>query len=114
MQPQEAAARRSEMQPREPAAISHRRDRVKLSHRCNCDVPMESAAPRLLPLAAAGFTCYHNRYNLIHLHIHCHQVFGEKKGIKAGNFGKRASGSLNETKNGVTQNPQEISNQHIS
>ncbi|KAK9179911.1 hypothetical protein WN943_029117 [Citrus x changshan-huyou] len=56
MQPQEAAASRSEMQSREPAAIGHRRDRAKLSHRCNCNVPMESTAPRLLPLAATGFT----------------------------------------------------------
>ncbi|KAL9420191.1 hypothetical protein AB3S75_037885 [Citrus x aurantiifolia] len=63
MQPQEAAASRSEMQPHEPAAISHRRDRAKLSHHCNRDVPMESIAPRLLPLAATGFTGYHNRYN---------------------------------------------------
>ncbi|KAL9461874.1 hypothetical protein AB3S75_004802 [Citrus x aurantiifolia] len=60
----EAAASRSEMQPREPAAISHRRNRAKLSHRCNRDVPMESTAPRLLPLAATGFTGYHNRYNM--------------------------------------------------
>ncbi|KAK9180294.1 hypothetical protein WN943_029502 [Citrus x changshan-huyou] len=63
MQPQEAAASKSEMQPREPPAISHRCDRAKLSHRCNRDVPMESTAPRLLPLAATGFTGYHNRYN---------------------------------------------------
>ncbi|KAK9217129.1 hypothetical protein WN943_005754 [Citrus x changshan-huyou] len=63
------------MQPREPTVNSHRRDRAKPSHRCNCDMLMESAAPRLLPLAAAGFTGYHNCCNLIHLHIHCHQVF---------------------------------------
>ncbi|KAK9174943.1 hypothetical protein WN944_026947 [Citrus x changshan-huyou] len=84
MQPREAATSRSEMQPREAtnqqptvtdaivrsqaigdrrSTISHRRDRAKLSHRCNRDVPMESTAPRLLPLAATGFTGYHNRYN---------------------------------------------------
>ncbi|KDO40455.1 hypothetical protein CISIN_1g033965mg [Citrus sinensis] len=74
-QPQEAIANRLEMQPREPTVNSHRRDRAKPSHRCNYDMLMESAAPRLLPLAAAGFTGYHNRCNLIHLHIHCHQVF---------------------------------------
>lgn len=34
--------------------------------------------------------------------------------IKAENYGKRESGSLNETKNRVTQNRQEPSSQHIS
>ncbi|KAK9178517.1 hypothetical protein WN943_027708 [Citrus x changshan-huyou] len=75
MQPQEAAVSRSKMQPHKLAASSHRRDCAKLIHCCNYDVPIESAAPRLLLLAATGFTGYHNRCNLIHLHSHCHHVF---------------------------------------
>lgn len=41
--------------------------------------------------------------------------FSPKQGdIKAENYGKRESGSLNETKNRVAQNPQETSSQQIS
>lgn len=41
--------------------------------------------------------------------------FSPKQGdIKAENCRKRESGSLNETKNKVAQNPQEINSQHIS